>query len=196
MTRKRGWGAGGSSGTSLSAHSGQASDGQFMNHLRSPNCGCCTIIQPHRSSAMANSSAAGLISKVSASTSSARSDGRHLAIVRSCRKVFVPPPWAGGAGSGSLIASSCRLVNAFAGQAVPESASAFSLAWRLRRYRGGTFWRIGGSPLRSYGRALLESRPSRTERRTPLRLSTPSEAGICYWMARNRCACLDNPEMF
>jgi hypothetical protein len=42
MTRKRGWGAGGSSGTSLSAHSGQASDGQFMNHLRSPNCGCCT----------------------------------------------------------------------------------------------------------------------------------------------------------
>jgi hypothetical protein len=110
-----------------------------MNHLRSPNCGCCTIIQPHRSSAMANSSAAGLISKVSASTSSARSVGRHLAIVRSCRKVFVPPPWAGGAGSGSLIASSCRLVNAFAGQAVPESASAFSLAWRLRRYRGGRF---------------------------------------------------------
>jgi hypothetical protein len=53
MTRKRGWGAGGSSGTSLSAHYGQASDGQFMNHLRSPNCGCCTIIHPHRSSAMA-----------------------------------------------------------------------------------------------------------------------------------------------
>jgi hypothetical protein len=113
MTRKRGWGAGGSSGTSLSAHSGQASDGQFMNHLRSPNCGCCTIIQPHRSSAMANSSAAGLISKVSALASSARSVGRHLAIVRSCiAKVIHPSAMGGGAGSGSLIASSCRLVNA------------------------------------------------------------------------------------
>src|SRR5262245_23276915 len=113
MTRKRGWGAGGSLGTSLSAHSGQASDGQFMNHLRSPNCGCCTIIQPHRSSAMANSSAAGLISKVSALASSARSVGRHLAIVRSCiAKVIRPSAMGEGPPQESLIASSCRLVNA------------------------------------------------------------------------------------
>jgi hypothetical protein len=38
MSRKRGRGAGGFSGTSLSAHSGHALDGRFM-HLRGPNCG-------------------------------------------------------------------------------------------------------------------------------------------------------------
>jgi hypothetical protein len=32
----------------MSAHSGQASDEWFMNQLRSPNCGCGAIIQPHR----------------------------------------------------------------------------------------------------------------------------------------------------
>jgi hypothetical protein len=85
MTRKRGQAAGGSSGTSLSAHSGQASDGWFMNHLRWPNCGCGTIIQPHRSSARVNSSAAGPITTLSALASSARSVGRRRAIDRSCK---------------------------------------------------------------------------------------------------------------